>query len=211
MHLVLDNAMDGGYMAGEVARLLPTDDVTVYNYPNEDGDPSLDGVDSVIIGGSEAGTYDEPTESWITAQKEFVEAIIEREIPLLGICFGHQLINEAMGGAVVDSGTRRANLVQADLSEDPLFEDIRPTVPVLHSDIVVERGADFEVIGTAPYDDNFATRHTDKPIWTVQYHPEFTPEIKPEYEDMWTENELSFADANAQMTLTNFDAICCDR
>ncbi|MFW6458308.1 MAG: type 1 glutamine amidotransferase [Halodesulfurarchaeum sp.] len=197
-------------MAGEVARLLPSDEVKVYNYPNESGDPSLAGVDAVVVGGSEAGTYDEPDEPWITAQKEFLEeAVIDREIPLFGICFGHQLINEALGGEVVDTGTFRAHLVEADLGEDPLFAGVDSIVPVLHSDIVAERASDMEVIASTPYDDNFATRHVDKPIWTVQYHPEFTPEIKPEYEEVWEENEFSFADSNAYLTFENFEAVCC--
>ncbi|TKX52767.1 type 1 glutamine amidotransferase, partial [Halorubrum sp. SS7] len=39
MILVLDNAVDGGYMADEIVHFLP--DARVYNYPNEDGDPAL--------------------------------------------------------------------------------------------------------------------------------------------------------------------------
>ncbi|QIB76170.1 type 1 glutamine amidotransferase [Halogeometricum borinquense] len=209
--LVVDNAVEGGYMAGEVARLLPGEDVRMYNYPNGDDDPSLEDVDGVVIGGSGAGVYDEPDQPWITRQKEFVEEIIDEEIPLLGICFGHQLVNEVLGGTVVNSGESRNYLVEASLAEIPLFEGVRNVVPVLHSDIVTEPGEGMEVVGTADYNRYFATRHHERPIWTVQYHPEFTPEIRPEYSDSWDESEYSFEASTATRTLENFSQCCQQR
>lgn len=208
MILIIDNAVEGGYMAGEVVRLLPTDNVEKYNYPNEDGDPSLDGVDGVVIGGSSAGVYEAADHPWITREKEFVERVVDEGIPLFGICFGHQLINEALGGTVVDSGVSRAHLVQMQFGDDDLFDDVTPVVPVLHSDVVTETGDGMETIATAEYYEHFATRHESHPIWSVQYHPEFTPEILPKYREAWTENELSFDDSEAARTLTNFYRSC---
>lgn len=206
MILVVDNAVEGGYMGGEIARLLP--ETESFNYPNRDGDPDLDGVDAVVIGGSEAGVYEEPDRPWITEQKEFVQEVIDREIPLLGICFGHQIINEALGGAVVDSGEGRANLIRASLGDDELFDGVESVVPVLHSDVVTETGDGMAVVGQAEYNEYFATRHRDLPIWTVQYHPEFTPHILPEYREYWEENDLDFEDSTATRTLDNFCRLC---
>lgn len=209
MILVLDNSIGGGYMAEEIAKRLP--DSKTFNYPNEDGDPSLDGVDALVIGGSEAGVYDEPDEPWITAEKAFVREAIDRDVPILGICFGHQLLHEMLGGTVVDSGVGRYHLVTASFEEDELLEGVEPVVPVLHSDLVTEPGDGLETIGRADYNDYFASRHRDLPIWTVQYHPEFTTDIVDEYRDHWEDNELSFEDSTAPRTLENFSRIVSER
>ncbi|HKL30690.1 MAG TPA: gamma-glutamyl-gamma-aminobutyrate hydrolase family protein [Natrialbaceae archaeon] len=205
MILILDNSMEGGYMADEIAKRLPESEL--FNYPNEDGDPSLDGVDAIVIGGSEAGVYDEPDEPWITAEKEFVQEAIDREIPILGICFGHQLLHEMLGGTVVDSGVGRYHLVTASFDDDELLEGVDPVVPVLHSDLVTEPGEGLETIGRTDYNEYFASRHRDRPIWTVQYHPEFTTDIVDEYRDHWEDNDLSFEDSTAPKTLENFSRI----
>jgi GMP synthase (glutamine-hydrolysing) len=209
--LVVDNAVEGGYMAGEVARLLPGDDVETYNYPNGDVDPDFSDVDGVVVGGSGAGVYDAPDQPWISRQKQFVEAVIDAEVPLLGICFGHQIINETLGGTVVDSGTSRSYLVEASLADVPLFEGVSDLVPVLHSDVVTDPGDGMESIGSTDYNDHFATRHRDLPIWTVQFHPEFTPAIRPEYSDSWERTDHSFDDSTATRTLDNFTRLCRQR
>ena len=202
MILVLNNAVEGGYMADEIVHFLP--DAHAYNYPNEDGDPSLEGVDGVVIGGSEVGVYDEPDQPWITAQKKFARRLVKEGVPTLGICFGHQILNAALGGEVVDSGTARLQLHDAELDADePLFDGVEPTVPVLHSDVVTELGDGMELIGRADYYEYFATRHRDQPVWSVQYHPEFTPRIVDEY-DGWEETDRSFEDSTATRTLDNF-------
>lgn len=202
MILVLDNAVDGGYMADEIVHFLPN--ARAYNYPNEDGDPNLEDVDGVVIGGSGAGVYDEPDQSWITDQKRFARRLVENDVPTLGICFGHQILNAALGGEVVDSGTSRLHLRDAEFdADDPLFDGVEPTVPVLHSDVVTEPGEGMEVVGRADYYEHFATRHRDSPVWSVQYHPEFTPRIVDEY-DGWEESHRSFEESTATRTLANF-------
>jgi len=205
MILVLDNSTGGGYMAAEIANRLP--DSEIFNYPNEDGDPSLDGVEALVIGGSEVGVYDEPDEPWITAEKAFVQDAIDREIPILGICFGHQLLHEMLGGTVVDGGVSRYHLVTASFDDAELLAGVEPVVPVLHSDVVTDPGDGLETIARTEYNEHFASRHRELPIWTVQYHPEFTPDIVDEYRDHWEENEFSFTDSTAPRTLENFSRI----
>jgi GMP synthase (glutamine-hydrolysing) len=201
MILVLDNSIEGGYMAEEIAKRLP--DSEIFNYPNDEGEPSLEGVEAVVIGGSEAGVYEEPDRPWITAEKEFVREAIDADVPVLGICFGHQLVHELLGGTVIDSGVSRLHLVTASFEDDELLEGVEPVVPVLHSDLVTEPGEGLETIGRVDYNEYFASRHRDRPVWTVQYHPEFTPAIVDEYDD-WEENDLSFEDSTAPRTLENF-------
>ena len=185
-------------MADEIFHFLP--DALAYRYPHEDGDPNLEDVDGVVIGGSEVGVYDEPDQPWIAAQKRFVRRLVEEGVPTLGICFGHQILNAALGGEVVDGGTSRLQLRDAD---EPLFDGVEPSVPVLHSDVVTQLGDGMEVIGRADYYEYFATRHRDRPVWSVQCHPEFAPRIADEYDD-WEAADRSFDDSTATRTLANF-------
>ncbi|MDY6780374.1 MAG: type 1 glutamine amidotransferase [Halobacteria archaeon] len=208
MILVLENEVDleNRYLVDEIRRYLPESDV--YDFTRNLGKPSLEDVDGVIVGGSTAGVYEEDDYEWMTEQKEFIRELVDREVPTLGICFGHQIVNSALGGEVVYSGKRRAHLVRADLADDPLFDGVEPVVPVLHSDFVVETGDGMEVIGKSGYYDNFSTRHADAPVWTVQYHPEFTPRVK-HLGDGWTDekNDLSFEDSTATELATSYPSL----
>lgn len=203
MILVLENEVDEEerYLVDEITRYLP--EYEVYDYAWNGGNPELGDVDGVVIGGSTAGVYEEDEQAWIREQKEFVRKLLEQRIPTLGICFGHQIVNEALGGTVEYTGVRRANLVEAELGDDPLFDGVSPVVPVLHSDKVTRTGDRMETVASVGYYENFATRHRDAPVWTVQYHPEFTPRVK-HHGNGWTENTLSFEESTATRTLSNF-------
>jgi GMP synthase (glutamine-hydrolysing) len=206
MILVLENEVDleERYLVDEMTRYLPRSEV--YDYAREGGQPDLSEVDGVVVGGSTAGVYEEDENRWMREQKELIRELVERRVPVLGICFGHQIVNDALGGTVEYSGVRRAELVSANLGDDPLFDGVSDVVPVLHSDFVTETGEGMEVVGTAEYYDSFATRHRDAPVWTVQYHPEFTPNVK-HLGNGWSENHLSFGDSTATRTLENFYAL----
>lgn len=206
MILVLENEvdLDERYLVDEMTRHLPESEV--YDYARKGGQPDLGDVDAVVIGGSTAGVYEEDDHRWMKEQKELVRELVESRVPTLGICFGHQIVNDALGGSVEYSGERRANLVRADLGDDPLFDGVGSVVPVLHSDFVTETGEGMEVVGSAGYYDAFAARHSEAPVWTVQYHPEFTPRVK-HLGNGWEENQLSFEDSTATRTLRNFYAL----
>ncbi|MDY6765046.1 MAG: type 1 glutamine amidotransferase [Halobacteria archaeon] len=208
MILVLENEVDLSerYLVDEIVSYLPEYDVYDYAKKGAEHQPDVSNYDGVIVGGSTAGVYEEDEYPWMSQQKKLIRELVEKEIPTLGICFGHQIINSALGGEVVNSGKRRAHLVRAELINDPLFEDVEPVVPILHSDIVTQKGKGMEVIGKTDYYPYFATRHRDAPLWTVQYHPEFTLRVK-HLGGGWEENELSFEDSTATNTLRNFYSI----
>lgn len=203
MILVLENEvdLDNRYLVDEITSYLP--ESRVYDFTEHHTPPSLDGVDGVIVGGSTAGVYEDDQYLWMEEQKDFIRGLVEERVPTLGICFGHQIINSALGGSVEHSGSRKAHLVRAEFGDDPLFEGVEPVVPVLHSDVVTETGRGLEVIATSGYYDNFATRHRSAPLWTVQFHPEFTPRVKDQGKG-WEDNHLSFDDSTATRTLENF-------
>lgn len=208
MLLVLENEVDPEtrYFVPEIRRYL--DDSEVYTYADEGGRPSLESVDGVVVSGSTAGIYERDDYPWMDDALALVEELVEREIPTLGVCFGHQLLNTALGGRVEHRGLTN-ELVRATLDSDPIFEGVNDVIPAVHGDHVVERGEDMEVIASTDYYENFATRHHDAPVWTMQYHPEFTGDLLPRIESDfdWQENDLSFEDVSVEQTLRNFEEL----
>jgi len=135
MLLVLANEVDpdARFLVEALADTLP--DCRVYDYPAEGARPELDGVDGVVVSGSTAGVYEADRHPWMADQAAFLRELVAREVPTLGGCFGHQLVNDALGGAV-EHRRLTARLVRADLADDPLFADVSPVIPVVHGDVV---------------------------------------------------------------------------
>lgn len=207
MILVLDDEIqpDYRYLGPEIARFLPESDYQIY--VDDTSIPELDTYAGIVISGSTASVY-EGGHSWLNEQIQLIEACIERHIPLLGICFGHQLINYALGGTVEESH-RRATFVEMidQCANDSVLDGIEPIVPVLHSDLVTEPGGNMQATATTEYSDYFCTRHVDAPVWTVQFHPEFTERVKDQPSD-WSNGDHSFEECNAVQVLENFANEC---
>lgn len=211
--LVVENEVDPGtrYFVPEIVRHLPVD-VAVHDVVRNEGWPSLRGIDGVVLAGSTAGVADATDRPWIEAEREFVRDLLDRRVPTLGICFGHQLVNDAFGGRVRHRGLR-AELVEATLEDDPLLEGVSPTIPAVHGDVVVEAGDGMASIASTEDYEHFATRHANAPLWTTQYHPEFTARLQGRIErDFgWRENDHSFEDVTASRTLSNFARLVEER
>lgn len=201
--LVLENEVDRKRrgLANEIARYTKAE---IYDFIQKKELPDCDKIKNskgVIIAGSTAGVYED--RNWIDKEEEFIRHLADKNIPTLGVCFGHQIINSAFGGKVKRGKKRHARLVKANFKQDPLFNEVKEVVPVLHNDFVISEGDNMEVIANADYYPIFATRHKESPIWTVQFHPEFTPRVK-KLGKGWKENKLSFKSSNAFKILKNF-------
>lgn len=205
MLLVVENEVDPDrrYFGRALRRHLP--DHRVHDLAREGGLPSFDGVDGVVLGGSTAGVYETADHPWMDDGRRLVRHLIEGRVPTLGVCFGHQLVNDALGGRVERRGMT-AELRAVDLAADPLFEGVSDVVPLVHQDQVVEPGEGMEPIAAADYYPYVATRHREAPVWTVQYHPEFTAALQDRAADHFgfTTGEHSFEDVTAMRTLANF-------
>ncbi|MFC7318188.1 type 1 glutamine amidotransferase [Halomarina halobia] len=207
MILVMDNEVRPGYryLAPEIARFLPTAEYRVY--VDEPFDPDLDAYEGIVISGSTASVYDEEHADWVETQADLLHRCIDERVPVLGICFGHQLINRALGGRV-DGDRRRATFVEmSDSRQDEILEGVNPVVPVLHADVVTECGKNMIATARTDYNDYFCTRHENAPVWTVQFHPEFTERVAGQPSD-WNGGNYSFDQCNATRVLRNFGEAC---
>ncbi|HYA60747.1 MAG TPA: GMP synthase subunit A [Candidatus Acidoferrum sp.] len=113
-----------------------------------------------------------PTLSRIGNCKQYV---LEVDLPILGICLGHQLIAEAYGG-VVSKGTHGgyADVYIDVLEEDEILEGLGPTIKTWasHADEVTLVPVGFKTLARSDICDVEAMKHSSKPIYGVQWHPE---------------------------------------
>lgn len=171
----------------------------------------LDEADGVVLTGSTAGVYESESRPWIDEQEALVRELVDRGIPTLGVCFGHQVANSALGGTVEEVGTT-ATLVEATLDDDPLFDGVDPVVVSLHGDAVTEVGAGMEVIASADHASVFGTRHRTAPLWTVQFHPEIAAEHRETLREHfdWDPERFSFEDVTPGRVFENFAALAAE-
>jgi len=135
----------------------------------------LDDCDGYIMTGSRAGAYDD--EPWIAALEDFVRRLGASSQRLVGICFGHQLIAQALGGAVEKSergwgiGIHVYDTRGAVPWMDPALS--RFTVPVCHQDQVMALPDGALRLASSDHCENFVIQFNDT-MMGIQGHPEFT-------------------------------------
>jgi GMP synthase (glutamine-hydrolysing) len=99
-------------------------------------------------------------------------------LPLLGVCYGAQLLAKKMGGKVAKSAHReygRANLNQVKDVTDLLSQvNVGSTVWMSHGDTIVELPEVFEQIASTENIPVAAFKWKDRPVYGIQFHPEVT-------------------------------------
>jgi GMP synthase-like glutamine amidotransferase len=136
------------------------------------GDPSR--YDAYIVTGSPAGVYEH--HDWIASLSDFIRCARYRK--MVGVCFGHQAMAQALGGKVEKSGKgwgiglHRYRIEIAEPWMDPVTQI---AVPVSHQDQVVVQPPNTKVIAASEFAHFAAFAWTDRPAISVQFHPEFDP------------------------------------
>jgi GMP synthase (glutamine-hydrolysing) len=102
-------------------------------------------------------------------------ALFEAGVPVLGICYGQQLMAQALGGEVARTGDAEFGSTRFDADVDSvLFRDAptEQTVWMSHRDTVVRAPDGFRVVGSTPGTPVAAFEAPDRRLFGVQYHPE---------------------------------------
>lgn len=136
--------------------------------------PDLETVDGAVISGSRASTY--WAEAWIDDLRAWLRDADEAGIPLLGVCFGHQILAEALGGTVSDMGEYELGYQEIERREGcPLFEgvDQRFTAFVTHHDVVTDLPPGAALTAENKYG---VQGYRREDAFGVQFHPEFDRE-----------------------------------
>ena len=140
--------------------------------------PAGFGYDGFVVTGSGASVYRD--RDWIDSLKTWVSGAVEAGLPGLGVCFGHQLLADAMGGRVEDMGEYEIGYrtVRHDGENDLLVGvEEEMTVFTSHSDRVAEKPPGSTVFARNDYGIH-GFRKGD--VFGVQFHPEYDMETAEE-------------------------------
>lgn len=126
--------------------------------------------DAVVISGSQSSVYED--RPWITQLSTWVEDAIATDIPMLGVCWGHQLLAQILGGRVEGGEYELGYVRVSQRGSDNFFSEVPNTFTAFatHSDYVVELPEGATVL--AENDASIQSfRHGS--LFTTQFHPEY--------------------------------------
>ncbi|HEY0213742.1 MAG TPA: type 1 glutamine amidotransferase [Paenirhodobacter sp.] len=159
-------ATDGDY-PDMFARLLAGHGFTFRTWHVADMDFPADihDCDGWLITGSRFGVYED--HPFIPPLEDFIRRTVAAGVPLVGICFGHQIIAKAMGGKV-----EKYTGGWAIGAQDYTLDGASITLNAWHQDQVTQLPPGAQVIGCNDFCENAALVYGDT-AFTIQPHPEF--------------------------------------
>ncbi len=145
----------------------------------DDEMPQLSRYHAAIMTGSPSYVGD--AEPWMRWGVKLIKKLVDEDLPLLAVCFGHQLMGLAYG-ADVGKNPRGREMGTVDVSltnhavvvDDPLWSTMPRSFQAqcTHRDVIRSPGEHLVVLGKAPHDGNHVVK-AGRRQWGVQFHPEF--------------------------------------
>ncbi|WP_144919937.1 type 1 glutamine amidotransferase [Halorubrum salsamenti] len=203
---LLNAAHDGANTRRNFRRELDAD---LVEFSASDGHlPDHTEFDGVVVTGSRSSVYWD--EEWIPPLVDYVAEAAEAGLPVLGVCYGHQVVAEALGGRVagMDEFEIGYNEVR-HRGDDELFAGIDEefTVFTTHGDAVVELPPSATLLAE---NDHGVHAFRDGHCWGVQFHPEYDLETAREVTEGKRERlgDARVDSVLSEITPEAYDAAC---
>ena len=151
-------------------------------------------ADAIVITGSRRNVS-----MWGSWMDDVAKLIRECEVPLYGICFGHQIICKALGGDVIRAAEGSSFIAEVTYNDGTKTKQL-----FTHQDHVIDAG-EMEVMGSAEHCKIAVCKHPTRPIKTVQFHPEAVESVlnySLECGDMTHSERESFGDGLQDLDVT---------
>ncbi len=183
--------------------------------------PSLAGYDALWVMGGPMDVWEEERYPWLVDEKAVIrEAVSERGMPFLGICLGHQLLADALGGTIASMISPEVGILDVELTpagrSDPLLAGLPQGFKCLqwHGAEVVEPPPDATVLAGSSRCAVQALRVGEN-AYGLQYHVELTASTVSEWaqvsaykqslERVLGANALPRLDAEARLRMPAFN------
>jgi GMP synthase-like glutamine amidotransferase len=157
--------------------------------PHEAAPPPVDGLDAAIVFGAEAQVDEEHVFAWLRPEKQLVRELLKRDAPVLGVCFGSQLLAELAGGVVRLAAEPEIGWHGVELTPegraDPLLGFLPERFESLQWHHYEWLLPDHAVALARSARCLQAFRLEDRPVWGVQFHPEVTEADFGSWLDSW--------------------------
>lgn len=159
---------------------------------------SYNNIKAIILSGGPASVYDE-------SAPDLPEWVLETDIPILGICYGMQILAQKLGGTVSSADNREYGhaLIDTNSGDQKLFKNLPNSLSVWmsHGDQITELPPDFKVIAksqNAP----IAAISDSKDRYGIQFHPEVAH--TPQGTDILRNFLFDIAECSGNWTATSF-------
>ena len=144
--------------------------------------PEAGKFSGVIVTGSASSVTERAP--WMLRTEEYLAGAVRDEHPVLGICFGHQLLGQALGGSVTKNprGREMGTVALEIVADDPLLDrSIEPALAhATHVDSVTQLPKQARILARTALEPHAALRFGER-AWGVQFHPEFDELVMTEY------------------------------
>ncbi len=109
-------------------------EITCTRLFNEEALPAIHGIDFLVVMGGPMSVNDEHLFPWLPAEKQFIYSAMDRDLPVLGICLGAQLIASAVGSAVFPNTVKEIGWypIQKTVPDGKGVFEFPPSVEVFH-------------------------------------------------------------------------------
>jgi GMP synthase-like glutamine amidotransferase len=138
---------------------------------------TMDGAAGIIVLGSGTSVYE--SREWQRPLEQWLRPFIDKGVPCLGICYGHQMLAHMFGatvGFMHEDKRKRVGFHRVDLEPDLLWggRALASDLFMSHREAVTSCPKDMRVVGKSLDVAIEALVHKQLPVWSFQAHPEAT-------------------------------------